>query len=78
MHCDDLEDELGRSELMTFELILNDVHSNEPFLLTSLLTEPSTRFTHRTRPTPLICENEYLVLPRGEETLAQAVVGSIV
>ena len=40
--------------------------------------EPSPRFAHRARPTPLKCKNEYPVLPLGEETAVQAVVGSIV
>ena len=40
--------------------------------------EPSPLFANRARPAPLKCENEYLVLPLGEETAVQAVVGSIV
>ena len=40
--------------------------------------EPSPLFAHRARPTPLRCKNVYLVLPLGEETADQAVVGSIV
>ena len=40
--------------------------------------ELSPLFAHRARPTPLNCKNEYLVLALGEETAAQAVVGSIV
>ena len=36
--------------------------------------EPSPLFAHRARPTPLKCENEYPVLPLGEETAVQAVV----
>ena len=39
--------------------------------------EPSPLFAHRARPSPLNCKNEYPVLPRGEETAAQTVVGSI-
>ena len=35
-------------------------------------------FAHRARPTPLKCKIEDLVLPLGEETAVQAVVGSIV
>ena len=40
--------------------------------------EPSPLFDNRARPTPLKCKNEYLVLELGEETVAQAVVGSSV
>ena len=40
--------------------------------------EPSPLFAHRARPTPLKCKNEYPVIPLGEETAVQAVVGSIV
>ena len=40
--------------------------------------EPSPLFAERARPTPLKCTNEYLVLPLGEETAVQAVVGSVV
>ena len=40
--------------------------------------EPSPLFAHKARPTPLKCKNEYPVLPLGEETAVQAVVGSIV
>ena len=40
--------------------------------------EPSPLFAYRARPTPLKCKNEYPVLPLGEETAVQAVVGSIV
>ena len=39
--------------------------------------ESSPLFAHRARPTPLKCKNEYPVLPLGEETAVQAVVGSI-
>ena len=35
-------------------------------------------FAHRVRPSPLNCNNGYLVLALGKETAAQAVVGSIV
>ena len=37
---------------------------------------PSALFAHRARSTPLKCENP--VLPLGEETAVQAIVGSIV
>ena len=40
--------------------------------------EPSPLFAHRARPTSLKSKNEYLVLPLGEETAVQAVVGFIV
>ena len=40
--------------------------------------EPSPLFAHMAHPSPLKCKNEYLVLALGEETAAQAVVGSIV
>ena len=40
--------------------------------------EPLPPFTHRVRHTPFKCKIEYLVLPLGEETAVQAVVGSIV
>ena len=39
--------------------------------------EPTPLFTHRARPTPLKCENEYLVLAMGKTTV-QVVFGSIV
>ena len=35
-------------------------------------------FAHRTRPSPLKCKNEYLVLELEKEIAAQPVVGSIV
>ena len=44
---------------------------HEFFFIPYLL--PGTRFC-----TPLKCKNEYLVLPLGDETAVQAVVGSIV
>ena len=40
--------------------------------------EPLPLFAHRARPTLLKCKNDYQVLPMGEETAVQAVVGSIV
>ena len=40
--------------------------------------DPSPVFAHWARTTPLKFNNEYLVLPLGEETAVQAVVGSIV
>ena len=40
--------------------------------------EPSPLYAHRAHPTPLKFKNEYPVLPLGEETAVQAVVGSIV
>ena len=42
-----------------------------------LVLEPSSLFAQRARPTPLECENEYPVLPLGEETAVQEIVGSI-
>ena len=45
-------------------------------ILTTCWYEPSPLFAHRVRPTPLKCKNEYPVLPLGEETAVQAVVGS--
>ena len=40
--------------------------------------EPSPLFAHKARPAPLKCKNEYLILALGQETVVQAVVGSIV
>ena len=42
------------------------------------VVESSPLFAHRARPTPLKCKNEYMVLPLGEETAVQGVVGSVV
>ena len=49
-----------------------------PFAGNAHWAEPSPLFAHRAHPTPLKCKNEYPVLPLGEETALQAVVGSIV
>ena len=40
--------------------------------------EPSPLFAHKARPTPLKRKNQYPVLPLGEETAVNAVVGFIV
>ena len=42
----------------------------------ALLAEPSPLVAHRARPTSFRFKNEYMVLPLGEETAVQAVVGS--
>ena len=48
------------------------------FALNAHWAEPSPMLAHRARPSPLNCENEYVLLALVEETTVQEVVGSIV
>ena len=48
------------------------------YLQRNRLPKSSLLFAQKARPSPLNCKNEYMVLPLGEETAVQTVVGSIV
>ena len=52
-------------------------HSGGPIRWNAYGIEPSP-FAHRARPSPLSCENEYVLHALGGETAVQAAVDSIV